>query len=318
VCFYLRVIAEAHCRPFYSIVMIGEIWQIWRQPDNTDEQRRPMPNILTDISDAAVANAIERNGIECCLSWAQWPGMELGDDGKMAWTMTDVAFPFFNNVFGASLTDDEVDNAVEAALARARSRNVPMFWWTGPTTRPRDLGEHLLAHGFVHAFEAPAMAVELKALPDSVVASDGLVIEEVLDLDTLKTWCSVMGSVYEFPQFAAETWFDILAALDLGTRKPFRHFLASVENIPVATASLYLGAGVAGISSVATAPDHQRLGIGSALALETFREARLVGYRIGTLFSSPMAVGMYRRLGFRQLTTGNCYVWGVEDEVGPM
>jgi len=42
-----------------------------------------MPTILTNISDPAAANAIERNGIEGCLSWAQWPGMELSDDGKI-------------------------------------------------------------------------------------------------------------------------------------------------------------------------------------------------------------------------------------------
>jgi GNAT superfamily N-acetyltransferase len=273
-----------------------------------------MSNLLTDMSDTAIA--IEKNGIECCLSWAQWPGMELGDDGKIVWTMTVVAFPFFNNVFGANLNDDEVHQTIEAVLARAGSRNVPMFWWTGPTTQPADLGEHLVAEGFTHAFEAPGMAAELDALPENASAPAGLVVEEVLDVDTLKTWCSVMGTIYEFPDFAVETWFDILAALGLGTGKPFRHFLASVENIPVATASLYMGAGVAGISSVGTLPEYRRRGIGSALAVETFRVARLEGYRIGTLFSSPDALGMYRRLGFRQLCTGNCFVWGMEDEVG--
>ncbi len=271
-----------------------------------------MPEILTDFSNSVVSKAVEDNGVDCCLSWAAWPGMELRQDEQTVWTITDVPFPFFNNVFRARISDGEVDHAIAKATTRARDRNVPMFWWTGPTTEPDDLGKRLEANGFAHGFEAAAMAVELDALEERKPAPENLAIEEVSDVEMLKAWCSVMTDVYAFPDFAAETWYNILAHLGLGPEKPLRHFLALVGNIPVATASLFLGAGIAGVSSIATLPDHRRQGIATALVLETLQVAKPLGYRIGTLFSSPAGVEMYRKIGFREFSKGNCYVWGAD------
>lgn len=268
-----------------------------------------MHEILNDFSEPVVSEAIEDNGIECCLAWTRWPGMDYGGDARYVWTMTDIPFAFFNNVFRADIQDAEVDGVIEESLGRARKRNVPIFWWTGPTTRPSDLGRRLEENDFVHTFEAAGMAVDLLGFGRSVSRPDGLVIEEVRTERTLRTWCSVMGSVYEFPEFAIDTWFSVLAHLGVGAEKALRHFLASVDGKPVATASLYLGSGVAGLSSVATLPDHRRQGIGTAIAQETLRTASRLGYRIGTLFSSPMAAEMYRKIGFREYCTGNCYAW---------
>ena len=70
-----------------------------------------------------------------------------------------------------------------------------------------------------------------------------------------------------------------------------------------------LGAGVAGLSSVATVPEARRQGIGTAVTLHLLEQARAMGYRIGVLFSSDMAVGVYRKLGFREYRKGSFYVW---------
>ena len=75
------------------------------------------------------------------------------------------------------------------------------------------------------------------------------------------------------------------------------------------TASLFVGCGVAGISSVATLPAFRRRGIGTAVAAAPLRVARQSGYRIGVLFSAPVAVEMYRKLGFVECGKGNCYAW---------
>ena len=276
-----------------------------------------MAGILNDFSVPLLAQAIEDNAVECSLSWAHWPGMQLGTDPHAVWTLTDVPFPFFNNVFRANIPEDEVPHAIATAVARARDRRVPMFWWTGPTTQPADLGEHLLASGFVHGFEAPAMAADLLGLPKDVAALSRLDVEEVCDPESLKAWCAVMTSVYEFPTFAAETWFTILAYLGLGPAHPFRHFLARLDGAPVGTASLFLGAGVAGVSSVATVPEYRRRGVATAVKVEALRQARMLGYRIGVLFSSPAGVGVYRNLGFREYGKGNCFVWSSGEGANP-
>jgi predicted acetyltransferase len=72
---------------------------------------------------------------------------------------------------------------------------------------------------------------------------------------------------------------------------------------------VYYGAGVAGISSVATVPEARRKGVGSAVTLEPLKEARRLGYRIATLFSSEMAVSMYQKLGFKEYCRCSLYLW---------
>ena len=99
------------------------------------------------------------------------------------------------------------------------------------------------------------------------------------------------------------------AAMGLGTDLPWRHYLASPDGTPVATSSLFLGAGIAGIHSVATVPDARGQGIGTAVTLEPLREARRRGYRLGALFSSEMAVNLYLRIGFREYCKANLYLW---------
>ena len=42
-------------------------------------------------------------------------------------------------------------------------------------------------------------------------------------------------------------------------------------------------------------------------------DARRDGYEIGVLFSSEMAVGIYRNLGFQEYGTGYIYLWQVSD-----
>lgn len=275
-----------------------------------------LPAILDDFSTPSLAQAIEDNAVDCCLSWARWPGMQLGTDPYTVWTLTDVPFPFFNNALQANISEADVGHAIEAAIARARERRVPFFWLTGPTTRPDDLGQHLLARVFAHGFEAAAMAVDLPALNEDVVAPSQLVIEEVNDAEKLAAWRAVMTSVYEFPPFAAQTWFDILTGLGLGPDQSFRHFLTWLDGTPVATASLFLGAGVAGISSVTTLSAYRRQGIAAAITRESLRHARQLGYRLGVLFSSPAGVSIYHKLGFREYGKGNCYVWSAGSKEG--
>jgi len=279
-----------------------------------------MTDPLTNATDRQLAEAIEDNGVDGCLNWARWPGMERHDDEHLKWTMTDVPFPFFNNAFLPNMGEQEVESTVGGVLDIACERNVPMFFWTGPTTRPVDYGKRLINMGFQHGFEASAMAIDLSTYdglsspsgescggpPDPVL---DCVVREVADETLLAQWCQVMAPTYEFPEFAAETWMEILLHIGLGPSSSFRHFVGCVDDAPVASASLYLGYGVGGISSVATLPEYRRRGIGTAITRAVLEEIQQLGYQYSTLFASSMGRSIYERLGFREYAKGNCYVW---------
>ena len=78
---------------------------------------------------------------------------------------------------------------------------------------------------------------------------------------------------------------------------------------PVATASLFCGAGVAAIANVGTAADLRGRGYGRIVSAHPLTLARDAGYRIGTLWASRVGVPMYRRLGFRPYCLGPVYLW---------
>jgi predicted acetyltransferase len=62
---------------------------------------------------------------------------------------------------------------------------------------------------------------------------------------------------------------------------------------------VYLGAGVAGLYGVATLPGARGRGAGTAVTLAGLRAAHDRGYKIGILHSTPLAVGLYERIGFK-------------------
>src|SRR5262249_51186003 len=91
----------------------------------------------------------------------------------------------------------------------------------------------------------------------------------------------------------------------------WHHFLGRWDGEPVATATLFLGAGVAGIFFVFTLPQARRQGIGASITLAGLQYARRRGYRIGILGASSMGYAVYQRLGFREYCRFGIYEWMV-------
>jgi len=265
--------------------------------------------VLEDTSAPDLARAIEENVNGFFRLFRHWPRAEVYDGRDLLYTLTDIPFSVFNSVVHARLEPQLVDPAIEMSIALRRAKNVPMLWMTGPSTRPTDLGGRLIAHGFVRDEDEPHMAVDLREMNEDPQATPTLTIAQVFELGTLARWCWVYNAGFGMPALAEPAWFELFASVGLGPQAPLRHYLGRLDGVPVATSSLLLAGGVAGIGAVTTLPEARRQGIGAAMVLTALREGRAAGYRVGVLGASEMGQTVYRRIGFREVCRFGSYVW---------
>ena len=252
--------------------------------------------------------AIEENGAEFLLALGRAAGAEERDDGKVHWVIGNCPVDYHNAVVGADLPPGEADDGILASREKMRELGVPGSWHVGTSMRPANLGERLMAHGFEYGGDDIGMAVDLVTLPEAEEPV-GFEVERVRDEGRLATWVETLGSGFGEGPVEAEWLGEMYRRLGHDSGGPFRHFLGRLDGEPVATATLFLGAGVAGIYFVFTRERARRRGIGAGITLAALREARGLGYEMGVLGSSEMGYAVYRRLGFEELCRIGIYEW---------
>ena len=270
-----------------------------------------MNDILRDLSTTSLIAAIEGNLFGLIPAFDKWPQAKVHDEAEIMWSMTDIPFPLFNSVMRAQLAPERVDAAIQSIVAPSELGNVPLLWWTGPSTQPIDLGMHLERNGFVSGGQVPGMAVDLANLNEDRPEPGGFTVQRVTNDETLKQWSQVFAAGFGLPDFAANAFYDFMHYVEPDT---ILAYLGWQNNQPVATSLLVLAAGVAGIYNVATIPAARRQGIGAIMTLTPLREARDRQYKVGILHASEMGVDLYRSLGFQEYCKIGQYLWFPEYE----
>ncbi len=275
---------------------------------------------MRDAAEADVVAAIEANTQDAFARWAIGLGADLHRTPEVAWFASHLPFPLCNGVIRATLPPRETDSRIRAMLDHCKQRHVPLCWLVGPSSQPADLDARLEAQGLILAEEGLGMAVDLDALDTNVAAVAGLTIVTVDDGAALRDWIDALCVGSDFPNEVRTMLYGLLerhglaAAHGLSRHPSVRLYLGLMNGEPVATAILFLAAGVAGLYAVATAPHARRRGIGAALSRAALVTGRDLGYHLGVLQSSAMGEGVYRRLGFQRYCILSLYFWLPDSE----
>jgi GNAT superfamily N-acetyltransferase len=228
---------------------------------------------------------------------------------------TPVPHAWYNGMISSEPPGPDASETVRATVEYFKGHGVAAFtWWLPPGLRADDWSPHLLPHGFAFDQRTPGMARDLADLP--ALEAPGLDIRRVEDRETLRAWAHTFTAGYELPESFVDPLFELYNGL-CGPERPLRSYLAYRDSEPVATSSLFLGAGVAGIYDVATLPAARGQGIGSAATLAPLLEARDLGYRVGILQSSPKGLRVYERLGFRTVCAMEHFYWKADPNAPP-
>jgi GNAT superfamily N-acetyltransferase len=252
------------------------------------------------FSEKDLIRAIESNGEEFLLALGRAAGAEERDDGRVRRVIGNCPIDYHNCVVGADLSPEEADGVILESQERFRAHEVPGSWHVGPSMRPPDLGERLLAHGFDYGGDDIGMAVDLSALSEDPRVPESFIVERVRDERDLTVWTHTLAAGFGEGPVEAQWVGEMYRRIGLGDDVPWRHYLGRLGGEPVATSTLFLGADVAGIYFVFTVEGARRRGIGAVVTLAALHDAREMGCQERVLESSEMGYPVYRRLGLQE------------------
>lgn len=182
-----------------------------------------------------------------------------------------------------------------------------MSWWVGPFSMPEDLPLRLERHGMTHLVDLPGMAADLTRVPPSE-APPGLTVHTVRSRQSAASWSRAFAAAFGLTGRVRRAWLAVDTALGFEHTLPWQRYLGLVDGTEVATAALFLGAGVAGIYAVGTVPSARGRGIAGALVTRALQDAQALGYQVGILHSTASGERLYRRLGFQELCRIGVYL----------
>jgi predicted GNAT family acetyltransferase len=259
-----------------------------------------MQDIQTDVSEEALVTAIRANMCDFFRHLSRSNPNEHFENQQFSRWYTPLPHPWFNGVLCSNPYNDANESFINETVEYFRAQGVQTFtWWLEPQLKPSDWRSALSRHGFGFSNDTPGMAIDLHEMNESMQKVDGLEIRFAGEAESIRTWTGMFIKGYGLPPAWESITFDLW--MQLGLDLPIRNYLGYLNGKPVATCTIFYGAGAAGIYCVSTVPEARGRGVGAAITLKPLLEAREMGYRVGVLQSSEMGFNVYKKLGFRHL-----------------
>lgn len=252
------------------------------------------------LEPAAAQHAIEKNLVATWSRLGRWPKGELHDSDGVLRYHTPIAHAPYSGVLRTHWENGgDIDAKVRSTLDIFAERKRGMVWWVTPMTQPADLETSLVRQGLTLTAELAGMAGRLGEVDTSFEPEKGVEIREVENLDDLKTYVTLTARRWHVDR-DIELLHDFNRWIGVGRELPIRRWVAYVDGKPMGKAVISVADGVAGLYGVSTEPESWGMGIGTGVTLVALEAARKAGCELGILHSTEMAVGLYRRLGFKE------------------
>ncbi|MFX0016656.1 MAG: GNAT family N-acetyltransferase [Promethearchaeota archaeon] len=261
-----------------------------------------MHQILRDVSKTVIGTALEANLIAQVKYFGKSPLVKLFDDrDNMVRILTGLPISTLNLVAGARLSSNEVKTEVELALKPFKEQNVPMIWWVGPTTEPKDLGVYLETQGLVKSSDMPGMFFDLEELDGKLKLPPYFSFRPVVNDTLLQIWAKTETKGFGANDSFTKHIYEFEKSLGTDPNSPWLRYIGFIDKEPVAVSILFQAAGVAAIFNVATVPKYRRRGIGTLMTKIPLFKARSLGYKWGVLKASPMGTLLYQQMHFKEV-----------------
>ena len=221
---------------------------------------------------------------------------------------TKLAHPGSNHVRRVQWSAEEADQRIEETMGWFRERGLGVQWNVGPHDTPADLGERLIAHGFLRAGDqAMMLRFGLESLEDIAINPEIEVVDLKERPDLWEASLQLTATAFHWPAEQTENeragWFE-----DLQSRA-VRAYMALIDGVPVAHGQLILQSGVAYLGGAATLPEYRSRKIYSTLLRRRLEQAREEGYEVAMIHAEPMSRRVVSKFGFETVAMYDVYGW---------
>jgi len=247
------------------------------------------------ISQKVISNLIENNTTNFFLNLGYLNNDEIMDSPEIKYVFTK---NWHSRIFMANFNESNASENVKKIVSKIKKMHISVLWYITPMSRPENLQNVLIDHGFKYQSQWRSMAIDLKKVPEKFNIPKGVTIKEVLNLDELKIWTDVLVKSFEFPKVAIsyKKYFCKLGPKNLN----FHYYLGFLDEKPVASAMIFKGEEAAGLFYIGTVHNARRKGIAEALTFYLLNKAKNEGYNITTIQSSEMGYPLYKKIGFKE------------------
>jgi ribosomal protein S18 acetylase RimI-like enzyme len=249
---------------------------------------------VAELADAAAANLATH------VSWVhqRTPGMGAAIEPDLVVVDSGLTQDTFNVACHARLDSNSAAARVADVVADFSHAARPFAWWLMPGDRPYNLAVILRSAGLQPVDSELAMVADLVGLRRIAGELPGLQIERVRTLPQLHDFAMIVASGWTPADPAVLRFYELAAPALLQAEAPLWLYVAYLDGMPVATAELTLGGGVAGLYNVITTEAYRRRGIGTALTTHVLLHARAAGLTRAVLQATEAGARVYRQLGF--------------------
>jgi GNAT superfamily N-acetyltransferase len=254
-----------------------------------------------------VAAAMEEN------LWSMWSQFGLAKDGALhdeggaLWFETPIPVPPYNMVVKFQ-GDAQADTVIDRIFAHFRSRGVPFVWLVHPSAQPADLRSRLQSRGFEEAEPITGMAMDLAGLPPLPDTPRGVEILPVTVEHAKSAFAELVVWRWHVPEAARPHLQSIMDVVRIGAAgSPNRAWVVVKDGVALAKAFTHDAAGAVGLYGMATKPEARGMGLARLVCLNALHDARTRGQTLAILHSTPMAVSLYKGIGFAEIAPFDLY-----------
>jgi ribosomal protein S18 acetylase RimI-like enzyme len=235
---------------------------------------------------------------------------EIRDQAGVALIFCGLNYAAFNAALLTRRVDDdpqELARLIQVSAAQFEAKRLRWTYWLCEDYLSKAVGQRapyiFSRHGLRPLTQAPGMYTDRLRNPDRTLPS--LEIRRVGDEKTRAMFAEIMSIAFEIPHSISTAVYGSERAWC----GDFRGYLGFANGKAVTTAGTTITGDVIGLYSVATLPQHRRLGFAEAIMRQVIEQARQEeGIQKTVLQSTPSGLSLYEKMGYRQVTNFDVYI----------